>query len=588
MTLQEMADRAVALHQQGHLAEAERLYAEVLLKAPGNVELLFNHGAVLQGLNRAGEALRQFDSVVSIRPANAAAWNGRGAALAQAGRPEQALASFERALALRPDDSRFLFNRGMVLMVLARFDAALETFDRVVATTPDYPDAWNNRGNSLKALGRFDEALSSFERAASLSPHEAGLHLNRGLALTDLARFEEALDAFDVALAIDQDYAEAINNRGLVLQYLGRGEEARSAYERALQIAPTMAAAYLNLAAVSKFTLDDPRLAAMEALHDRGDVSDPTGRIQLDFALAKAYEDVGRYGRSFEYLLRGNRLHRARIHYDEADELRFFDRIEEVFTEDQLHSLKMADDRCARQVPIFIVGMPRSGSTLIEQILASHPNVYGAGELAAIRDAIGSVRNPASAPYPELALNLDPSALRQLASHYFREIGERGGGATHVADKLPSNYYYVGLIHAALPGARIIHTVRDPLDTCFSRFAKLFIDQQAYCYDLVELGRYYRRYESLMMHWRRVLPAGAMIDVHYEDVVNDLEGQARRLIAYCGLDWDDRCLSFYTARRPVKTPSAFQVRQPIYRNAIGRAAPFDQFLGPLKAALERG
>ena len=588
MTLQEMADRAVGLHQQGRLAEAEHLYAEVLLKAPGHVALLFNHAAVLQALDRPAEALKQFDRVIALRPDDAGAWSGRGAALVQTGRAEEALESFQRAIALRPQDGGLLFNLGMALMVLARFEAALESFDRAVAIKPDHADAWNNRGNSLKALNRVDEALASFERAAALNPREAGIHLNCGLALTDLGRFEEVLGAFDRALAINPAYAEAINNRGLVLQYLGRADEARSAYTTALQIDPTMAAAYLNLAAMVKFTPDDPRMAAMDALRSRPEVLDTTSRVQLEFALAKANEDLGRYERSFEHLVRGNQLHRGRIHYDEAEELGFFDRIQAIFTEDRLRTLETTGAADPLRTPIFILGMPRSGSTLIEQILASHPRVYGAGEVAAFHVAIKSVSAVRGAAYPELALDLDAEALSRIGASYTAQLGERAGSATHITDKLPSNYYNVGLIHAALPGARIIHTVRDPLDTCFSRFAKLFIDEQAYCYDLAELGRYHRRYELLMAHWRRVLPAGAMLDVHYEDVVDDLEGQARRLVAYCGLEWDDRCLSFYDAARPVKTPSALQVRQPIYRSAVGRAAPFDRFLGPLKLALKQG
>lgn len=590
MTLQQLADQAFALHRAGRLNEAEPLYAQLAAKVPGNADLLFNHGVVLQALGRFDEALGRFDRVTTIRPADPGAWNARGAVLAYLGRAGEALASFDRALAIQPTDARFLLNRAMALLATGDFAAAAAAFDRVIAVDARLPEAWNNRGNALRGLGRLDEALASFDRAAALTPGDPGLHLNRGLALTDLGRFDEALAAFDRALALAPLYAEAANNRGLVLQYLGRRDEARAAFERAIQLDPAMAAAYLNYAGATTFTPDDPRLPAMEALLAHRDGMDVASRVQLDLALAKAHADLGDHGRSFEYLARGNRLQRSQIHYDEAAEMAFFDRIEAAFDEERMRALEALGGGDPSPEPVFILGMPRSGSTLVEQILAAHPQVHGAGELTAFHDAIRTVRAPDGSPvaYPELAATLDAEAIGRIAAYYLAEIRKRGGGAARVADKLPSNYYNIGLIRLALPGARIIHTVRDPLDTCVSRFAKQFIDQQGYCYDLGELGRYHRRYERLMDHWRRVLPAGAMLDVAYEQVIDDLEGQARRIVAYCGLEWDDRCLSFHTAARPVKTPSALQVRQPIYRGAIGRAAAYEPFLEPLKAALRDG
>jgi len=238
-------------------------------------------------------------------------------------------------------------------------------------------------------------------------------------------------------------------------------------------------------------------------------------------------------------------------------------------------------------MPIFVLGMPRSGTTLVEQIIASHPMVHGAGELQKLNDVILTFREPngKTIPFPEFVPALDAAALKQIGARYVMSVRKLAPTNERVTDKMPSNYYFVGLIHLALPNSKIIHVVRDPIDTCFSCFRKLFVSGQNHTYDLGELGRYYRRYEVLMAHWRRVLPRDRILHVRYEEVIADLEGQARRIISHCGLPWDDRCLSFHEMIRPVRTASATQVRQPIYKNAIGRWRVYEEQIEPLLSAL---
>jgi hypothetical protein len=239
-------------------------------------------------------------------------------------------------------------------------------------------------------------------------------------------------------------------------------------------------------------------------------------------------------------------------------------------------------------VPIFVLGMPRSGTTLVEQILASHARVHGAGELKALNDVVDTVHGPDGAvlPFPDFVRALDAASIRAIGTGYLAQLQKLAPASPHITDKMPSNYYFVGLIHLALPNARIIHTVRDPIDTCMSCFSKLFTAEQSHTYDLGELGRYYRGYQKLMAHWHRVLPVGRILDVRYEDVVADLEGQARQIIAHCGLEWDPRCLAFHETERPVRTASATQVRKPIYRSAIGRWRVYEEFLDPLLTELQ--
>ena len=589
MTLQDIVSQAQALHNAGALDQAEPLYARAAAQLPGHADLLFNHALVLHALDRNAEALERFDQVLAIRRDDAAAWNGKGAALGRMARPQEAIDAFQQALALRPQDAGAWFNLGMAFVQLQRFEDALPALDRAVSIQPDRAATWHERGASLRALGRFDDALASFDRAAQIDGTSAAVAVSQGLVLIDLERYVDALAAFDRALALAADLPEALNNRGLVLQYLGRRDQARGAYAGAIDSDAAMAAAYLNYAGTVEFTAaDDPRLVAMQAARDAEGLS-PSDQARLDFALAKAYGDLDQIERSFSHLERGNRLQRASMPYDEASELGHFRAVAEVFTASTVERLiGLHGGRPSTDV-IFVVGMPRSGTTLIEQILASHPDIHGAGEITALHDAIRLVLAQRDLPpYPHGASALDAAGLSEIAERYRALARANVPSGVAVVDKLPSNFFNLGMIAAALPGARIVHCVRDPLDTSFSRFAKLFLDKNAYAYDQGELGRYHRAYDGLMDHWRKVLPPGVLLDVRYEDVVEDLAGQTRRLLEFYGLPYDRRCLAFNETARPVRTPSALQVRQPLYSTAVGRSRAYEPYLGPLKAALGLG
>jgi tetratricopeptide (TPR) repeat protein len=389
------------------------------------------------------------------------------------------------------------------------------------------------------------------------------------------------------ALALKPDLADAHNNMGNALKELGELAEAEAAYREALRLDPSFTGIYVNLADSKKFTPGDAHLAAMEALAAKADGLSKTDRLQLDFALGKAYADLKDHGRSFTHLFAGNAAKRSTIAYDEKSAFALFDRIEALFTPALIAQESGAGD--PSPTPIFVMGMPRSGTTLTEQIIASHPLVHGAGELKTLNDVVLTIHGAdgATIPYPEFVPVLGAAPLRKIGARYLELVRElvTDKEAQYVTDKMPSNYYFAGLIHLALPNATIIHTMRDPVDTCISCFSKLFAGEQNHTYDLGELGRYYKRYERLMAHWRRVLPKDRILDVRYEDVVADLEGQARRIIAHCGLPWDDRCLAFHETKRPVRTASATQVRQPIYKSAVGRWRVYAEHLGPLLAGL---
>ena len=310
----------------------------------------------------------------------------------------------------------------------------------------------------------------------------------------------------------------------------------------------------------------------MEGFAAESDTFPDEQRAELHFALAKAYRDLGNHEQSFCHLLQGNALVRKTMSYDETQALALLTRTREIFNREVFAARKCLGD--PSPVPVFIFGMPRSGSTLVEQILASHPEVFGAGEITDFHQALvtlGAEQN--------LSPDLGEAELRRIGGDYVAAVISRAPSARRISDKMPANFRYAGLIHLALPRARMIHARRDPVDTCLSCFMQRI--PQSYTYDLGELGRYYRAYERLMAHWRKVLPASVMLEVDYEDVVEDLEAQARRIVAHCGLEWNEACLSFHKTERPVHTASVVQVRQRLYRGGVGRWLPYKDMLRPL-------
>ena len=294
---------------------------------------------------------------------------------------------------------------------------------------------------------------------------------------------------------------------------------------------------------------------------------------------------MGDHVRAFDHYRRGAAHKRSLIVYEEDKALDLFRRTAETFDAEVFR--RYAGMGVTGRAPIFIVGMPRSGSTLVEQIMASHPMVYAAGELKVVDKIIREMVSPDAAPFHGFPAALNPEFLKCLGQAYLAGAPPEAKGR-RITDKMPFNFFFLGVIRLMLPDAKIIHTMRDPIDTCVSIFTTLFTEGNEFSYDLTELAHFYRGYSDLMAHWRAVLPAGFMLDVRYEDVVADLEGQARRLLDHCGLPWDDRCLAFHRNERPIKTASYAQVRKPIYRNAIGRWRRYGEALEPLLRGLGAG
>jgi tetratricopeptide (TPR) repeat protein len=508
-----------------------------------------------------------------------------GSALRAQGKLDEATTAFRLAVRANPNVALNHVCLGAILHECGRFDEAIAAYREAIRLEPDYADAHCNIGTALRDLGRPDEAIAWLHQAIRLKPGLATAHSNLGAALYDQGKIEESVAADRKAIALDPNRDAAHGNLGTGLIALGRPGEARSALQRAVQLAPRNIKHRRHLGELAPYTAADPRLGALEKLARDASPLSIDDRIELHFSLGKAYDDLSRYAEAFGQWRDGNALKRRLGSYNEAATLGALDRVRSVFMPDLLRAWQNAGHPSS--VPVFIIGMPRSGTTLVEQIIASHPQACGAGELTCLETAMKGIhrRFAASTHYPEVVAGMIDADFRDLGARYLAEVAKRAPAAPRIVDKLPSNFTLAGLIHLALPNAFIIHTVRDPADNCLSCFSKLFSARQAHTYDLAELGRYYRSYRKLMAHWERVLPAGRILTVHYEDVVMDLEAQARRIIAYCGLNWDPRCLAFHKTERPIRTASALQVRQPIYNKAIGRWRAYEPFLLPLLAEL---
>jgi tetratricopeptide (TPR) repeat protein len=603
------------LHDQGRLSDADQLYQVILALKPDHFGSLFRLatmraragqlevamalfrraaavdpssadvpaalGSVLAVAGRRDEAIACYQKAVSLDAGHAEAQHAFAATLYALGRTEEAIARFQRAVAIKPGYAEAHFALANVLQGVNRTSEAITHYEKVIALQPGHVEAHNNLANVLQRLGRFEEAIACYERALAIDPEYVDAHFNLGNVLLALNRNEEAIGRNEMALRLNPSKVEALNNIGVALMALGRLEEAGVAYERVFQIAPRLMAAHLNVAYLRNFKAGDPRLDALEKFAEEMPTLDADDKISLHFALGKAYGDLQQYERSFDHLREGNALKRRQLAYDEKEVLDLFERIRTIFTRNLVKQKSGGGD--GSRAPVFVVGMPRSGTTLVEKILASHSRIYGAGQIEAFSRTVAGFKNRESSDeFPELISTMSPEDLRDLGSSYVRLVGSLAPTMERVVNKLPLNFIFIGLIHLALPNARIIHVRRDPLDTCFSL---LFTGNQPFTYDLGELGRYYRGYAALMDHWHDVLPKGVMIDVQYEKLVDDIEGQARALIAHCGLEWEDACRAFYNTERSVQTASAVQVRAPVYRSSIGRWRRYERFLQPLLEAL---
>jgi tetratricopeptide (TPR) repeat protein len=603
-TLVDAADAARAL---GMARDAVPLYQRALQIAPKRIEVRNNLGNAFLELAQYAEAAGCYRAALQIKPDDAQILCNLGNAQRLLGLLDEAMASSRRAAALDPGLSVAHNNVGLIFAARRQREEAVASYRQALRLNPRYVDVLNNLGNVLRELGARREALALYAQAAELDPKRAESHCNLGNILVELGRIEEGTECFRralvlrpdwplahlslatalrlqrrpadaesscrAALAIDPNYVEAVSLLGELRADLGHFSEAQELFQRAVAINPDFAFAFSAMAAHRKMTSGDAAWlkGAETLLAKRPTLAD---EINLRYALGKYFDDVGHYDEAFDHYRRANELSkRYGRGYDGAKLARRVDEIVRCF--DTAFVGRGQPLAASSELPVFVVGMPRSGTSLTEQILASHPAASGAGELTFWDAAYDAYRQA------ELEGN-GGGYLSKVTGDYLGRLTASSGGAQRVIDKMPANFLYLGLIHAAFPRARIIHMQRHPIDTCLSIYFQHFFNMGPYANDLDDLVHCYGEYRRVTDHWRTVLPATALLEIPYEALIEDQEGWTRRMVDFIGLPWDPKCLEFHETERVVSTASKWQVRQKIYAASAGRWRNYEKFLGPLQ------
>ena len=573
--------QAVAAHQRGEHTAAERDYRAVLALAPGHADAVHFLGLLLHQRDRHPDSLALLERSLTLAPGNALYRNNLAGVFKELGRHAEAERLYQEALTLKPGYVDVLVNLAMLYAVQGDHVRAVTACDRAISLDATCYQAWRVRGESLQLLAETGEALKSYRRARELAARDADRLLDLGVPFREAGDMDGALRCHEQALTLRPDFPEAENGLGNLLGMQGNMEEAERHFRRAIASKLGYAGAFHNLSGITRLAPGDDLWPQLMELSARAGELPVDQALLLHFTLGKVREDLGEHETAFRHYLEGNRLKRATIDYDERRQAEFFKGFIRQFDSSVAVGVVNDDER-----PVFIVGMPRSGTSLVEQILASHPSVHGAGETHALRNSLRAELPPEASDYrlPEQLIAADPAALARAAARYGRLLDALAPTAQRVTNKLPGNMVLVGLIYRLFPRAQIVHCIRDPRDTCLSCFTKLFTAGHPFSYELGELGRFHRMYEDLMRAWRVRLPDG-MLELRYEELVGDLEGQARRLVEHCRLSWDAACLRFHENPRAVRTASLTQVRRPIYGSSVGRWRHYERQLKPLLDAL---
>lgn len=575
-----------ALADAGAPEEAIDAYRQAAALAPGDAEILNNLGNLLADQARLPEALQCLRKAVALCADYAGAHHNLAVALAESGHRDEALEHARRACGLAPEDAEPRMLLGRLLGEAGRPTEAVRCLRRAMSLGWNEAAVVGRAGDRLRDLDAPEAALEAYRRAAELAPAGTRYHNNAAPCLIRLNRIGEARAASEQALANDPDNATAISMLATCLQVQGDFDGAAEMLRRALELQPTLTRAAYQLAVNGASYVSDDELQRWHDLADAGELGDEK-HYHLQFALAKVYEQREKYDCAFDHYQRGNDI-KARLYpFNTKQHSDYVNRIIATFDTD-FFSRRGHFGLCDAR-PVFIVGMPRSGSTLVEQILASHPQVAAAGEHREIREIVRELPVLADSPQPvpECCGELTGEHCLMLARRYLDSLPDGAAEAVRVCDKMLGNFLRLGLIALLFPRARVIHCRRNPLDTCVSCYTQDFDHGLRFTTSLQNLATFYRNYRKLMDHWHEVLPL-PVLNVEYEKLVADPESGTRALLEFCDLPWDERCLSPHRTRRDIATASVWQARQPIYRSSVARWRRYEQHLGPLIEGLRQG
>tara|TARA_B110000263_G_scaffold52418_1_gene43863 strand:- start:72 stop:1877 length:1806 start_codon:yes stop_codon:yes gene_type:complete len=593
---QRLLARAKKIAKKGNHKEARKLYTTVLEASPNNQEAK-NELLTLQlvkdqlkppkteiqsvfALYSNGQIQDALDAVETLTkdyPNEPLLYNISGACYKEIGQLEEAFKSFQKAVALKPDYAEAQYNIGVTIHELGQVDSAIKCYERALAIQHAYPNAHNNLGQILLESGQPDAAMNHFEWAVAYQPEFSEAHNNLGSSLLALRQVNTAVTHYEKAIAIKPDYQLAYNNLGIAYQRLGEIDKAFKSFERALAIKSNYAKAHHNLSSLKKYTKSDKQIVEMESLLSIKDLSQ-SDRIFICFALAKAYENLGKQEELFKVLHEGNQLRKKELKYSIEKSENHNSIIKKLFNS----SPKPLSNQASTIRPIFIVGMLRSGTSVVEQIISSHHEVYGAGELKNLTQIIIPILRE---HLTDDKKKLSKKTFLSIRKQYLESLSRFNTSENVITDKWPLNFRSIGFILSAIPEAKIIHLKRDARATCWSIYKHYFSDTgNGWAYNFDDLAEFYKLYSELMRYWHEMFP-GKVYDISYEDLTTNQEDETRKLLEYCELEWDQNCLDFHKNKRAVDTASVLQVRQKMYQGSSEAWKEHEEYLQPLIKAL---
>ena len=591
-----------ALRGKEDLKAAVESYKQALKIKPDYAEAYYNMGGALTDSGNSEAAIESYKQSIKINPNYAEAYANMGIVLLEKGDPEAAINSSKKALKIKPNFAEAYNTLGNALNTIGDLEAAINSYNKALKINPDYHEVHNNMGVTLNDKGDLEAAINSYNKALKIKPDYHEVHNNMGIALNDKGDPEAAISSYNKALKIKPDYAEAYNNIGNVLNTKGDPEAAINSYNKALKIKPHFAEAYNNMgnaliaigeseAAINNYNKAlkinpvfveayrglsnskrhkeyDENFFKMQSLCLDPNITDEH-RCQLNFALGKVSEDLNEISQSFTYLKAGNELRKKILSYDIKQDIALFSQLKNSYQRIAKDALQSSDE--TREIkPIFIVGMPRSGTTLVEQIVSSHSEVTGAGELPYVEKFGQAIASGLIKPSSD--------AISGFRQRYIESLRKRSDDKSIVTDKMPWNFRYVGLIFSAFPGAKIIHVYRDPAATCWSNYKLYFAGKgSGYNNDLNDMVTFFYLYQDLMQFWQG-LYGTRIFNLNYDGLTVNQENETRKLIYYLGLDWEDNCLLPHNNKRSVHTASDQQVRQKIYQGSSMQWRKFEPYL----------
>ena len=586
--------RAKKLQQKGLLNEAREIYLYVLKSFPNNQEAK-NGILKLNSLKNLRPTQSQLDSILNLYssgqikealsnvellindfPNEAILFNISGACFTEINQIESAISAFKQAIDIKSDYAEAYFNLGVAYQKVSQLENSFESYNNAIKFNHAYSTAHNNIGIIFLEKNQLNSALKSFEWAIAYSPSYAEAHNNLGKTLQELKQFESARNHFNKAISLNSNYAQALNNLGVLNEIVNLSEDAIKSYKKAIDVNPEHAEAYRNLSRLITFKTKDKLIDQMELFYSKSNLS-LFDKTRLSFALAKVYKDLENNDHYFKFLNEGNKLRKEELNYSFNQSKDFHSELIKLFSSPQPSIKKKNVSKSQEIKPIFIVGMPRSGTTLVEQILSSHPLVHGAGELLTLRKIISPILEN---HLREKNKSLFEADLMKIRQKYLDQLSDLGTKEKIITDKMPVNFRLIGFILTAIPEAKIIHIKRNAIATCWSNYSHFFTAGNGFSCDQKDLVNFYCLYQEIMDFWNELFP-NKIHNMSYEELTTNQRIETQEILKYCDLDWNENCIKFYENTRGVQTASSSQVRQKMYQGSSDSWKQYKKYLKPL-------